>query len=93
MKGAGKKAAAGKQDKGGSSAEKEASAGAGGKPDLEKLSKGLPKGWRAMWDKNSKEVYYGNTESKVGSAPHSSTPEPKPPLEVRHNGKADYLIC
>lgn len=30
-------------------------------PDLDELSKGLPRGWRAYWDISSKQVYYGNT--------------------------------
>jgi hypothetical protein len=34
-------------------------------PDLEALSKGLPKGWKAMWDRSSGEVYYGNPSTKV----------------------------
>ncbi len=47
-------------------------AGAGGvlnfktKPDLDALSAGLPPGWRAMWDKSSGDVYYGNLATKVG---------------------------
>lgn len=35
------------------------------KPDLEALSAGLPRGWRAMWDKSSGDVYYGNPGSRV----------------------------
>lgn len=38
---------------------------ADGKPNLELLSKGLPDGWRAMWDKNSGDIYYGNLKSRV----------------------------
>lgn len=34
-------------------------------PDLELLSTALPKGWAAMWDSSSGDVYYGNTETKV----------------------------
>lgn len=36
-----------------------------GRPDLAALTRGLPKGWRAMWDKQSREVYYGNLGTKV----------------------------
>lgn len=36
-----------------------------GKPNLELLSKGLPAGWRAMWDKNTGDIYYGNLKSRV----------------------------
>lgn len=36
------------------------------KPDLEALSVGLPAGWKALWDKTSKEVYYANPKTKVG---------------------------
>lgn len=35
-------------------------------PDLEALSGGLPAGWKALWDKTSKEVYYANPKTKVG---------------------------
>lgn len=38
---------------------------ADGKPNLELLSKGLPAGWRAMWDKNSGDIYYGNLKTRV----------------------------
>ena len=38
------------------------------KPDLEALSGGLPPGWKALWDKQSGEVYYGNPTTKVGKA-------------------------
>ena len=38
---------------------------ADGKPNLELLSKGLPAGWRAMWDKNTGDIYYGNLKSRV----------------------------
>ncbi|EFJ43274.1 hypothetical protein VOLCADRAFT_106914 [Volvox carteri f. nagariensis] len=34
------------------------------KPDLDALSAGLPSGWRAMWDKNSGDVYYGNMTTR-----------------------------
>lgn len=36
------------------------------KPDLDALSAGLPPGWRAMWDKASGDIYYGNLSTKVG---------------------------
>ena len=36
-----------------------------GRPDLAALTVGLPEGWKAMWDKQSKEVYYGNLTTKV----------------------------
>ncbi|KXZ54170.1 hypothetical protein GPECTOR_5g267 [Gonium pectorale] len=35
------------------------------RPDLDALSAGLPAGWRAMWDKGSGDVYYGNLTTKV----------------------------
>ena len=38
------------------------------KPDLEALSGGLPPGWKALWDKQSGEVYYGNPTTKVRKA-------------------------
>jgi len=38
---------------------------ADGKPNLELLSKGLPAGWRAMWDKNTGDIYYGNLKTRV----------------------------
>jgi hypothetical protein len=34
------------------------------KPDLKALSEGLPDGWKAMWDKDSGEVFYGNPKTK-----------------------------
>lgn len=37
---------------------------AAAKPDLKALSAGLPEGWRAMWDKSSGSVYYGNLSTK-----------------------------
>ncbi|KAK9906386.1 hypothetical protein WJX75_000970 [Coccomyxa subellipsoidea] len=37
------------------------------KPDLEALSVGLPAGWKALWDKTSKEVYYANPKTKETS--------------------------
>ena len=36
-----------------------------GKPNLELLSKGLPAGWRAMWDKSTGDIYYGNLKTRV----------------------------
>ena len=36
------------------------------KPDLAGLSAGLPRGWKALFDKDSGEVYYGNPKTKVG---------------------------
>lgn len=38
---------------------------ADGKPNLELLSKGLPAGWRAMWDKTSGDIYYGSLKTRV----------------------------
>lgn len=35
------------------------------KPDLDALSAGLPPGWKALWDKTSKEIYYGCKATKV----------------------------
>ena len=37
------------------------------KPDLEALSGGLPPGWKALWDKKSGEVFYGNPATKETS--------------------------
>ncbi|BDA46282.1 hypothetical protein COCOBI_08-3740 [Coccomyxa sp. Obi] len=37
------------------------------RPDLEALSVGLPAGWKALWDKTSKEVYYANPKTKETS--------------------------
>lgn len=45
-----------------------ASVTADGKPDLDGLSKGLPAGWRAMWDKNTGDIYYGNLKTRVRAA-------------------------
>ena len=41
------------------------------KPDLEVFSGGLPPGWKALWDKQSGEIYYGNPTTKVGKAGRS----------------------
>ncbi|DBA73897.1 TPA: hypothetical protein ACH3X2_009548 [Trebouxia sp. C0005] len=38
---------------------------ADGKPNLGLLSKGLPPGWQAMWDKNTGDIYYGNLKSRA----------------------------
>ena len=35
------------------------------RPDLEALARGLPAGWRPMYDKASSSVYYGNLSTKV----------------------------
>ncbi|GLI62519.1 hypothetical protein VaNZ11_005176 [Volvox africanus] len=46
------------------------------KPDLDALSAGLPPGWRAMWDKATGDVYYGNLVTRVGTgmgAPRTRT--------------------
>jgi hypothetical protein len=37
-------------------------------PDLEAESAGLPPGWRAMWDKTHRRLYYGNLETSVSAA-------------------------
>ena len=50
-----------------SSKPKAGSKAAEGKPDLAELGKGLPKGWRALWDPKQAQVYYGNARTKVGS--------------------------
>lgn len=42
-----------------------ASMTADGKPDLDLLTKGLPAGWRAMWDRNTGDIYYGNLKTRV----------------------------
>ncbi|KAK9818113.1 hypothetical protein WJX72_007317 [[Myrmecia] bisecta] len=60
----------GKADAKEAAADSESPAGsskAGQKPDLDALSKGLPAGWRAMWDKASGDVYYGNLTTKATS--------------------------
>ncbi|KAK9806530.1 hypothetical protein WJX73_007844 [Symbiochloris irregularis] len=41
-----------------------AAAAPDGRPDLAALTLGLPEGWRAMWDKHSNDVYYGNLSTK-----------------------------
>lgn len=38
----------------------------GAAPDLAALSAGLPPGWKAVLDKASGDVYYGNPVTKVG---------------------------
>lgn len=38
---------------------------AGGKPDLDALSQGLPDGWRAMWDAGHSRVYFGNLQTQA----------------------------
>ena len=48
-----------------SSAATQPTPAATGKPDLAALSKGLPEGWRAMWDAASGDVYFGNLGTKV----------------------------
>lgn len=37
-------------------------------PDLDALSEGLPPGWRAMWDKTHRRLYFGNlaTQASLG---------------------------
>jgi hypothetical protein len=42
-----------------------AAAAAAEGPDLDALSEGLPDGWRAMYDKTSGQVYFGNLSTKV----------------------------
>ena len=37
------------------------------KPDLAELSKGLPEGWKALWDPKQQQAYFGNTRTKVSS--------------------------
>ena len=37
-------------------------------PDLAALSAGLPPGWKAVLDKASGDVYYGNPATKVGES-------------------------
>ena len=46
-------------------ADNAASLTADGKPDLDLLSEGLPAGWRAMWDRNTGDIYYGNLNTRV----------------------------
>lgn len=48
-------------------------------PDLDALSEGLPPGWRAMWDKTHKRLYYGNLATQA-SAPGGA--EGIPPLAM-----------
>ncbi len=47
------------------------------KPDLAALSKGLPPGWRAMWDAASGDIYYGCPSTKVRCW-HVPNAEPAP---------------
>ncbi len=35
------------------------------KPDLDWLSRGLPQGWRAVWEKDGGDIYYENATTKV----------------------------
>lgn len=46
--------------------------GAGGMPDLDLLSAGLPPGWQAMWDDTHAKVYYGNLDTSVSGNPTPS---------------------
>lgn len=50
-------------------AEPEPAAADGGRPDLDALSEGLEPGWRAMWDKTHKRVYWGNLETQASWGP------------------------
>lgn len=43
----------------------EEAAEAGGMPDLDALSAGLPDGWRAMWSDAHQRLYYGHLHSKA----------------------------
>ena len=57
-----------KRDKSSQVSKKAASNGKASKasrPDLEALARGLPAGWRPMYDKASSSVYYGNLSTKV----------------------------
>lgn len=50
-------------------------AAASSKPDLAALSEGLSTNWKALWDKTSGEVYYGNVNTKVRGLPmHQKRP-------------------
>jgi hypothetical protein len=49
-------------------------AAADGMPDLDALSAGLPPGWRAMWDREHRMVYYGNLGTSVSVAATSQPP-------------------
>lgn len=67
-------AAAGRGGDGGSKGTDKAKAkSTAAKPDLEALTAGLPAGWRAMWDKSSGDVYYGNTGTRVSERPSGSS--------------------
>lgn len=48
------------------------------RPNLSALSAGLPEGWRAMWDQQSGDVYYGCPDTKVRwqavTPPHPAGP-------------------
>lgn len=53
------------QDSGGPPSTKASATRSATRPDLDRLSLGLPPGWRAMWDKGSGDIYYGNLVTKV----------------------------
>lgn len=36
-------------------------------PDLDALSEGLPPGWRAMWDKTHRRLYFGNLATQASA--------------------------
>lgn len=55
---------------------------AGGAVDLAALSAGLPPGWKAMRDKATGDVYYGNPATKVWAAPCDEQPPGRPERQV-----------
>lgn len=60
-------AAAKPASRGAAAAKAKAAGSCDGVPDLDALSEGLPSGWRAMWDKSRKMVYFGHLASQVGT--------------------------
>ncbi|PSC75027.1 formin-binding 4-like isoform X2 [Micractinium conductrix] len=57
-------AAAKPASRGAAAAKAKAAGSCDGVPDLDALSEGLPSGWRAMWDKSRKMVYFGHLASQ-----------------------------
>lgn len=51
---------------------------AGGVPDLDALSEGLPGGWRAMWSDAHQRLYYGHLHSKASSVHRWEEQGPRP---------------
>ena len=59
-----------------SSAPRPSSKARDGRPDLAELSRGLPGGWKALWDPKQQQVYFGNARTKVCGRAGSAQPSP-----------------